>query len=631
MPSTLEECVRVARPLYRLEPDYSTPRWRLSEEHRARMMARLELLYPAEQAEEALHDIERVIAVHQAHKTTELVAAESRFDPRDRFTEKDVILITYGDLLVSEDRTPLRTLADVATVFFQGLITTLHILPFFPYSSDRGFAVLSFTEVDPALGSWQDISEIGKTFRLMFDGVFNHMSSQSRWFREFVNGNPHYQDYFISFSSSDAIDDDHLSLILRPRTSSLLSEFDTLNGPRFVWTTFSRDQVDLNFKNPKVLSEIVEILLFYVRHCADVLRLDAVTYLWSELGTSCAHLEETHACIKLMRDVLDVAAPEVALITETNVPHVDNVSYFGNGDDEAQMVYNFALPPLVLQAFQQGDATKLSRWANTLEAPSETTTFFNFLDSHDGIGVMGARGILTEEEILAMAQKVEEHDGLVSMKANGDGSVSPYELNVTWWSALNRETTEESEELQIDRFLASRAIALSLRGVPGIYLLGLVGSRNDVEAVDRNGSKRDINRTALKEEELMALFSDPTTVTARITRRLIYMLEKRTAHPAFHPAAPQCVLEMSPFLFAVLRIEREGRTGVLALINVTSELISAAIDLSRYVSGESRLIDLLGEEAFTIRDGNLNLSLEPYQTLWLEGEFAQPDAEELEN
>lgn len=628
MPTTLEEGVRVARPLYRLEPDYSSPRWRLSDEQRERMMARLELLYPTEQACSALEDIERVIAVHHAHKPAELKAAEQRFDPRDRFTERDVILITYGDLLLSKDRTPLRTLADVATVFFQGLITTLHILPFFPYSSDRGFAVLSFTEVDPALGTWEDISEIGKTFRLMFDGVFNHMSSQSRWFREFTNGNPSYQDFFISFSSSDAIDDDHLSLILRPRTSSLLSEFDTLNGPRFVWTTFSRDQVDLNFKNPKVLTEIVEILLFYVRHCADVLRLDAVTYLWSELGTSCAHLEETHACIKLMRDVLDAAAPQVALITETNVPHVDNVSYFGKGDDEAQMVYNFALPPLVLQAFQQGDASKLSRWADALRAPSDTTTFFNFLDSHDGIGVMGARGILTEEEILAMAERVEEHDGLVSMKANGDGSVSPYELNVTWWSALNRETAGEPEALQIDRFLASRAIALSLRGVPGIYLLGLVGSRNDVEAVGRNGSKRDINRTALHEEELMALFSDPSTVTARITRRLIHMLEKRTAHPAFHPASPQLVLEVSPYLFAVMRLERAGRRGVLALINVTNELVSASIDLATFVPQEQRLVDLVSEEEYPVRDGTLTLSLDPYQALWLEGDFVHHGTDE---
>ena len=622
MLTTLESGVDAARPLYRLEPDHSKPRWRLDEAVRSRMAERLAVLYPAAQIEATLQEIERLLAVHRAHKTREIEAAEQGFDARERFTERDVILITYGDLVVSKDRPPLRTLADVATVFFQGLITTLHILPFFPYSSDRGFAVVSFTEVDPALGTWGDIADLGKHFRLMFDGVFNHMSSQSRWFREFTNGHPSYQDFFTAFSASDAIDDDHLSLILRPRTSSLLSEFDTIHGPRFVWSTFSRDQVDLNFKNPRVLTEIVDILLFYVRHCADVIRLDAVTYLWSELGTSCAHLEETHACIQLMRDVLDVAAPQVALITETNVPHADNVSYFGDGSNEAQMVYNFALPPLVLHAFQNADAGYLTRWASALEYPSETTTFFNFLDSHDGIGVMGARGILSEEQIGAMAERVREHGGFVSMKTNGDGSESPYELNITWWSALNREDSDESTTLQIDRLVASRAIALCLRGVPGMYLLGLVGTRNDVEAVHRNGSKRDINRTAIDEQELLALFADPTTVTAQVTRRLIELLEKRTTHAAFHPAAPQEVLELSPHLFAVLRRCREGDGGLLAVTNITPELVSATIDLAPHGTGtDGTLTDLISGDPFPIREGQLTLALEPYRVLWLEGSF----------
>src|SRR5262249_19171435 len=256
-----------------------------------------------------------------------------------------------------------------------------------------------------------------------------HMSAKSRRFQRFTIGDPEARDWFRVFGSKDEIDEDDRRLILRPRTSDLLTEVATVWGPRWVWTTFSPDQVDLNFKNPRVLVSILEILLTYVRRGADLIRLDAVTYLWYELGTTCAHLTQTHEVVKLFRDVLDVCAPHVALVTETNVPHADNVSYFGDGADEAQMVYNFALPPLVLHASRRGTTEALARWAGTLEPPTDTTAFFNFLDSHDGIGVMGARGILPEEEILELARRVEEHGGFVSMKSNGDGTESPYELN----------------------------------------------------------------------------------------------------------------------------------------------------------------------------------------------------------
>jgi len=149
----------------------------------------------------------------------------------------------------------------------------------------------------------------------------------------------------------------------------------------------------------------------YVRRGADIIRLDAVTYLWAEPGTRCIHLEQTHQIVKLLRDVLDVVAPHVALITETNVPHEENISYFGNGYDEAQMVYNFALPPLVLYTMYKEDATVLSEWASNLEPPSDQTCFFNFLDSHDGIGLLGVKNILPKNQIDFIIEKAKDHDG----------------------------------------------------------------------------------------------------------------------------------------------------------------------------------------------------------------------------
>ncbi|MDQ7006336.1 MAG: sugar phosphorylase [Acidobacteriota bacterium] len=599
-------------PLYLLTPDYTKLLPGLPPRLEQRIQERVIRLYGEIEADAITNEIDRLVRVHNAHKSAELEAWEQDFDPRERFSEKDVILITYGDLILSESRPPLRTLADFAEVFFRGLITTLHVLPFYPYSSDRGFSVIDYRAVDPRLGSWDDVATLKKSFKLMFDGVFNHVSSQSRWFEEFLAGNPEERDTFIAFSRGLAIDDDRLKLVLRPRTSSLLTRFETLRGPRFVWTTFSPDQIDLNFHNPKVLLRILDILLYYVRHGADLVRLDAITYIWAELGTSCAHLEQTHEVVRLFRDVLDAAARDVALVTETNVPHKENITYFGTGDDEAQMVYNFALPPLVLHTFLTGNAEVLSRWAAGLEPPSETTAFFNFLDSHDGIGLLGARGILSSEEIDAICAITRGRGGFVSMRTDSDGSSSPYELNITWFSALNPEDAGEPRDLQIDRFIASRAVALALRGVPGIYLPSLIGSKNDLDAVMETGSKRSINRTRIHEDRLFAAFlSNPESTGYRIARRYLDMIERRVAEPCFHPAAPQRVVPIDDRVFSLLRISRDGSRWVWCLVNVTPEPLE--LDLPLAEQGLGRPLD----DMLTSRPADGRIHLDPYQVAWL--------------
>ena len=248
-------------------------------------------------------------------------------------------------------------------------------------------------------GSWQDIAKIGDSYQLMFDAVCNHTSSKSKAFQKLLSGNPEYKDIATVYRSPDELSPEDRKLVVRPRTSDLLTKFDSIDGPIWVWTTFSEDQIDLNYRNPKVLLWVIETLLLYVRRGADLIRLDAVTYLWQIPGTSCANLKQTHETIKLFRDIFDIVAPGVALITETNIPHQQNIAYFGNGYDEAQMVYNFALPPLVLHTFYREDTTALSQWAQKLEFPSDACTYLNILDTHDGIGLMGVKNILPTEEI----------------------------------------------------------------------------------------------------------------------------------------------------------------------------------------------------------------------------------------
>lgn len=601
---------------YRLEPDYTAERLTIPPDIKKRMQERLVRLYGEERAVEAYEQLERIMAIHKAYTPPELAEAERSADVTQRFTERDVILITYGDLIMSQDKRPLRALADFAQKMFGGLVTTIHLLPFYPYSSDRGFSVIEYGQVDPELGSWNDIADLKKSFKLMFDGVINHCSCQCKWFRRFLGGDPRYQDFYIAFDSPDAIPPEDMSKILRPRTSPVLSKFDTLDGAKYVWTTFSRDQVDLNFKARKVLLKIFRILLGYVRHGADLIRLDAVTYLWRELGTTCAHLPETHEVIKLLRDVLDVVAPHVALITETNVPHDDNVTYFGNGRDEAQMIYNFALPPLVMHTFVTGDSTALTGWAKELVPPTETTAFFNFLDSHDGIGLMGARGYLTEPEISNLCDTAKKAGGFVSMKSNGDGSESPYELNTTWFSALNPPDSDEPDQLKVTRFIASRAIALVLRGVPGIYMLSMFAKANDLDAVAKDGVYRSINRSALYEDRLMHMTLDRNSLQRKIVSHYLDMLEARGNELAFHPNSPQDVMDFGPNVFVLKRMTTDGSSTVLCVTNVTADMQMLRIPRADLDMPGDKFEALLTGYSFKPASDIWELELKPYEVAW---------------
>ncbi len=598
-------------------PDYSGPVPSLPEETGKRIKEKLEALYGEDHARDCFREIERIMRVYRAHKTPEMIEWEKGFDPAERFTERDAVLITYGDMIRSGRGAPMVALAHFARRYLEGLFTAIHLLPFFPSSSDRGFSVMDFEQVDPAVGDWDQVAYLREAFRLMFDGVFNHVSSKSRWFREFMNRHPDYLDYFTAFTDRESMDEEHRRMLFRPRTTEVLTPVDTLDGTRHVWTTFGPDQVDLNFRNPRVLARIIEILLFYVRHGADIVRLDAVTYLWDEAGTTGAHLNETHMIIRLFRDILDAVAPHVALITETNVPHGDNISYFGNGTDEAQMVYNFALPPLVLHTFQKEDASRLSMWADSLEHISDRATYFNFLDSHDGIGVMAARGILSREEITAMAARVLEHGGYISYRPEADGTVSPYELNITWWSALNRDVADEGDDLRIARYLASRSIALALIGVPGVYLHGLIGTENNGRAVMEERDRRAINRATLEKTDFYRGLDDPATRASRVFTGMARMLRIRAGEGCFHPNAPQKVIFAGSNFFTLLRRDRKGNGCLLAVVNVSSAERSFDHDMAAEGAGVDAWTDLLSGSSFRAEGGMLSLVLEPYGIRWL--------------
>jgi glucosylglycerate phosphorylase len=525
--------------------------------------------------------------------------------PGERLGPDASVLITYADQVRAPGEPPLRTLRRLLDGPLAGTTSALHLLPFYPATSDDGFSVADYLAVDPAHGGWDDVTALAQGRDLMFDGVINHTSVAHPWFRGFLAGEPRYRDWYVT---ADPRDD--LSATVRPRTTPLLTPFSSYDGVRHVWTTFSDDQVDLDYRRPEVLAAVLDVLLTYVERGARLLRLDAITYLWKEPGTSCVHLPQTHEVIKLIRTVLEACTPGVVIVSETNVPHAENVSYFGDGRDEAQMVYNFALPPLTLHAIATGDARVLRGWARELRNPSDEATYFNFLASHDGIGVRPVEGILARSEVAALAERVRARGGLVSVKSDVGGGESPYELNVSLFDALADPGAPEADGVR--RLLAAHALMLALPGVPGIYVHSLLGSRNDAAALAATGRARSINRGRFELAALQAELADPGHRRRRVLDGMRRLLRARGAHPSFHPHAPARWPDAPPSVAAVVR----GVAGaeVLAVQNLAAA--GVAVDgaglLGRSWPAAAR--DLLTGEP--VPDGAIALG--PHEFRWVE-------------
>jgi len=524
---------------------------------------------------------------------------------------RDAVMIAYGDHLRGRDALPLAYLHRFMADELEGTVSGVHVLPFSPYSSDDGFSVIDYRQVNPELGSWADLERLGRDFILMVDLVLNHCSSRSEWFRAFLRDEAPYNEYFITVPEGT-----DTSGVVRPRALPLLTEYQTAHGPKLVWTTFSADQVDLNYANPRVLLEILDILLLYLQRGAQIIRLDAVAYLWKELGTPCIHHPKAHAVVRLMRAVIDEIAPWALIITETNVPHTENISYFGSGADEAHMVYNFSLPPLTLDAFLQGDARYITEWASTLPQQQLKTAFFNFLASHDGVGLLPAQGILPDERISNLIETVQARGGLVSYKTTPSGEV-PYELNVSYVSAIADPALPTAQRAAA--FLCSQAVMLAIAGVPGIYLHSLLGSENWTTGVAQTGHSRSINRRKPEYDTVIDELGDPESLRAMIFEGYKDLLRGRGSHPALAPAAHQRIIGGSGELFAVLR--SAGGERVLCLHNVTAE--PGGIQLSEHelgLSNDRTFRDLItGDVLYPTRENGNRVSIElgPYEVLWL--------------
>ncbi|EFV4188785.1 sugar phosphorylase [Listeria innocua] len=518
---------------------------------------------------------------------------------KDKWDEKDIVLITYGDQFKEESKKTLPTFKKMYDRYLKSTFEVVHFLPFYPYSSDDGFSVIDYKAVNPELGDWKDIKEMEKSTRLMFDFVCNHMSAKSEWFKRYLAGDKEFQNFFVEMDP-----DTDLSSVTRPRATPVLTPFQFASGKEgYIWTTFSEDQIDLNFACPEVLYKMIDVLMFYLEEGAEYVRLDAVGFMWKVPGTSSIHLDETHEIVKLFRDLVDMAAPGTIIITETNVPHVDNISYFGNGEKEAHMVYQFPLPPLVLHAIHHGNAEFLSNWAKNLELPEGKRTFFNFLASHDGIGLNPVRGIIPEADILALVDDLEKEGALVSYKQNPDGTKSPYEINVTYMDALSKQA--DTDDLRLSRFLVAHAVLMSIPGVPAVYVQSILGSRNDYLGVETTGHNRSINRKKYDLAEITAELEQADSLRKETYDALTKLISTRKAESLFHPEIPMEVLESTAELFVVKR--SSGAESIILIHNLSEKEVHYSLDSGVYTN-------LYTGSAVT---GSDSIKLRGYEFCWL--------------
>ncbi|EKZ4334589.1 sugar phosphorylase [Listeria monocytogenes] len=511
----------------------------------------------------------------------------------DTISEKNVYLIAYGDSIFEKNKHPLQTLNEFLQEYAQDVITDVHLLPIFPSTSDDGFSVTDYKQIDEQLGDWDDVQKMSENFRVMLDFVANHMSKSSDWFKRFSDNEAPYNQFFIEKDSQF----DYKN-VTRPRTSPLFHKYE--NGKE-LWTTFSEDQLDLNVRNIDCLVALTDVLLFYASKQATSIRLDAIGFLWKTSGTTCMHLPETHEIITLWRLLIDELYPNLQIITETNVPHEENISYFGDGENEANMVYQFPLPPLVLHTFTCHDTTKLSKWAKSISQVSSTATYFNFLASHDGIGMRPATGILSDEEINSLVQKAVQNGGQVSYKDNADGTQSVYELNINYGEALQNPGEDTTEELVTKKIIAAHSILLTLQGVPAIYYHSLLGSKNDLVGYEESGINRRINREKLEKNQLVHEL-ETDTYRQTIFTSLKKLVQIRRNHTAFSPFATQEILDLGPDVFAIKRESEEE--CIYGIINVTSHNIRKTLAFS-------------GTNLLTNQPVTSELELTAYEVVWI--------------
>ena len=519
-----------------------------------------------------------------------------------------VVLITYPDSIYRENESTLKTLTEFVKNRLSGLSSVIHVLPFLPSTSDGGFAVSNHEKIEDTFGNWNDLKDLSSEHIIMADLVLNHVSSSHPWVHQFIKSEAPGSSYIVAPSDTEIWEK-----VIRPRNSSLFTNINTNKGFKNVWTTFGPDQIDVNWRNPHLFIEFLKLLVKYVNNGAEWIRLDAIAFIWKEPYTTCLHLEPVHLIVKLLNKCLKIIKPSAVLITETNVPEKENLSYLIDGN-EANLAYNFTLPPLLLEAIYTGETDLLNNWLSNWKELPTYTSLLNFTSSHDGIGLRALEGIMDNKRIHNLLIESEKRGGLISHRRLSNGEDQPYELNISWWSAMSHDGTDNTQ-FQFERFLLSQVFTLSLKGVPAFYLPSILASPNDLDSFRKTGQRRDLNRQKFEANKLLDVLRNFDSPASKNISYLTHIVKVRSRIKAFHPEANmKCISNNIENCVIIQRGLDEDSVYVICNISNKFLNISLLTELNLPQSFSTRkFLDNITGSLFNTDMIKLN----PYQVVWI--------------
>ena len=518
-------------------------------------------------------------------------------------SEKTSLVISYGDNIYSSQSSSMKIFQKFFQKNLEKLFDTIHFLPFYPSSSDSGFAVKDHYQIDKKIGNWSDLKKISKSKKIMADVVINHASARGLWFKNFLKRKKPGKDYFLTVNSKF-----NTSKVVRPRDHKLLKKIKIFEKNDYLWRTFSPDQIDLNFKNPSVLLRFIKIIIYLINNGVTIFRLDAIAYLWKQNGTKCINLSQTHEIIKLLRVVTSLLNVQTLIITETNLPEKENLSYFGK-NNEANWVYNFSLPPLLIHAFLFENSSYLNQWSRKLPSTKHGNCYLNFIASHDGIGIRPTEGILNEKTLGSFLKRLKKNGSKFSYRKVQNKSKKVYEANITVFDALRKSDFDPKGLFFLERYISAHAIMISFEGIPAVYFNSLFGKSNDEAKYIITGNNRDVNRYKWNFNNITTKLRDKKSKQSIFYRNIGALLEIKRKQKAFHPNASRININLGPKIFCFKRISKDKKQSIICMTNLSSKIQTPNFKKT----GSYR--DLLNSN-LKFREGN-SLILKPFQTVWL--------------
>ncbi len=398
-----------------------------------------------------------------------------------------VMLITYPDSLGKN----IEELRDVLNNDLKGAVGGIHLLPFFPSTGDRGFAPTDYTKVDPKFGDWSDVEKLGQEYYLMFDFMINHISRHSKYYEDFQQkkDKSKYADLFLSwdkFWPKGRPTKADVDLIYKRKDKAPYQEITFADGSKEkLWNTFGPEQIDLDVRKKVTQEFIKQTLNQLIEHGADIIRLDAFAYAVKKLDTNDFFVEpEIWDLLAQVRD--DIAAKGAMILPEIHEHYSMPFKIAKHG----YFIYDFALPMVTLYSLYSGKSERLAHWLKMCPMKQFTT-----LDTHDGIGVVDARDILTPEEVKYTSQELYKVGANVKKKYSSAEyhNLDIYQINTTFYSALGDDDK---------KYFMARLLQVFAPGIPQIYYVGMLAGKNDIKLLEETKEGRNINRHYYTREEV---------------------------------------------------------------------------------------------------------------------------------